>query len=377
VAEDVHQLFKGVDLSKLEEQLEMLEEKIAKANKQIQDGVFKFRDLVAESQKLEDTLARIDATVEVMGDKYDPVNARVDAYRQNMIEVLLLTQDQRDEVERLSRRLENWPDISLIGDPAEREKSIKAREGIESSLKAARDSVQQGAQDFEKAKGKLAIFEQEQEIKQVFQAVSDSITGSINQMVRGVLQGTQSISDAFANMAENIVLSLTSDLLQSAIRGFMKQLGALAAQSAASGFGGLFGDGAAGGGVHSPAPGGDIASFQGGGFNPGIPSPTLRAAGGPLGAGQLAVVGEKGPELFMSRSPGTVIPNKAFGNTMTVNIINNGKSEVETQERTDPLGGRTLDVIISDVIAQDAQNNGRAIQSILGASGLRRTPGRR
>jgi hypothetical protein len=46
-----------------------------------------------------------------------------------------------------------------------------------------------------------------------------------------------------------------------------------------------------------------------------------RARGGPLAAGQLAVVGERGPELFMPSSSGQVIPNRAG---MTINLTING-----------------------------------------------------
>ena len=35
----------------------------------------------------------------------------------------------------------------------------------------------------------------------------------------------------------------------------------------------------------------------------------MRAAGGPLKAGQMAIVGEKGPELFVPAQPGDIVPN--------------------------------------------------------------------
>lgn len=62
--------------------------------------------------------------------------------------------------------------------------------------------------------------------------------------------------------------------------------------------------------------------------------PTARAHGGPLGAGELALVGEKGPELFVSGTSGTVIPNDKLGAfdrheiTVNINAANIGASEV-------------------------------------------------
>lgn len=47
-----------------------------------------------------------------------------------------------------------------------------------------------------------------------------------------------------------------------------------------------------------------------------------RAMGGPVAAGMGYLVGERGPELFMPRQSGTILPNGA-GNTFNVNIIAN------------------------------------------------------
>ena len=46
---------------------------------------------------------------------------------------------------------------------------------------------------------------------------------------------------------------------------------------------------------------------------------TARARGGPLRAGQLSLVGEKGPELFVPGQSGTVIPHHRIGGNTTVN----------------------------------------------------------
>jgi hypothetical protein len=51
------------------------------------------------------------------------------------------------------------------------------------------------------------------------------------------------------------------------------------------------------------------------GSSPAIPSGLpleLRQSGGPLGAGRAAIVGEGGPELFIPRASGTVVPNGQF-----------------------------------------------------------------
>ena len=58
-----------------------------------------------------------------------------------------------------------------------------------------------------------------------------------------------------------------------------------------------------------------FGAFAGGGA-------TARQHGGPLGAGQAAIVGEAGPELFIPRVAGTVVPNSALagGPTFVVDM---------------------------------------------------------
>lgn len=66
-----------------------------------------------------------------------------------------------------------------------------------------------------------------------------------------------------------------------------------------------------------------------GGLSFTIPNiPTFRAAGGPLNANQAAIVGERGPELFIPSGAGTVIPNGGMGGGVTV-IIQTGASDLD------------------------------------------------
>lgn len=66
-----------------------------------------------------------------------------------------------------------------------------------------------------------------------------------------------------------------------------------------------------------------------GGFSFTIPNmPTFRAAGGPLNARQAAIVGERGPELFIPSTAGTVVPNGQMGGGVTV-VIQTGASDLD------------------------------------------------
>lgn len=66
-----------------------------------------------------------------------------------------------------------------------------------------------------------------------------------------------------------------------------------------------------------------------GGLSFTIPNiPTFRAAGGPLNANQAAIVGERGPELFIPSTAGTVVPNGQAGGGVTV-MIETGASDLD------------------------------------------------
>jgi hypothetical protein len=59
-----------------------------------------------------------------------------------------------------------------------------------------------------------------------------------------------------------------------------------------------------------------------GGFDVGVPQIPRFALGGAISGGQLSIVGENGPELFLPGSSGTIIPNHQLGGGTTVGAIN-------------------------------------------------------
>ena len=82
--------------------------------------------------------------------------------------------------------------------------------------------------------------------------------------------------------------------------------------------------------------------------------PVERASGGSLRAGQLALVGERGPELFMPNKAGTVIPNHSLGAPqLNLNIINQGPplQASETRER-----GDVMEVVVTSIVNKGLNN---------------------
>lgn len=81
---------------------------------------------------------------------------------------------------------------------------------------------------------------------------------------------------------------------------------------------------------------GDITGALGGIFGGGSgssgtrPPIPMRAGGGPVSAGQMYVVGENGPELFMANTSGTIVPNGAGGLNFSPQIIIQGDASPAT-----------------------------------------------
>lgn len=87
----------------------------------------------------------------------------------------------------------------------------------------------------------------------------------------------------------------------------------------------------------------------------------------------LGMMGEKGPEaiLPLTRGADGKLGVNSTGNSMTVNIINQTGSEVKTEERTEPGGGRVLDVIIMGKV-KEGMMNGYFDQTMSQSWGLKR-----
>ena len=81
------------------------------------------------------------------------------------------------------------------------------------------------------------------------------------------------------------------------------------------------------------------------------------AAGGPVVGGRPIIVGEQGPELFVPRGNGTIVPNHAMGGGMAV-TVNNHAAGYEARVSEGP-GGITIDIVRA-MLAGDLATGGQA-----------------
>ncbi|HFI8181736.1 TPA: tape measure protein [Escherichia coli] len=221
----------------------------------------------------------------------------------------------------------------------------------------------------------------------------DAFSGNASNALTGLITGTMSAQDAMRSLGNTMLNSVVNALVQvgvEALKNFIigQTLGAAATAAGASQAAIL---------ATAWAPAAAMASLASFGANS-VPAMTgiastvglaqglaltgMRYNGGPVNAGGLYQVGERGkPEIYQASTGkqymipgdnGRVISNKemtAGGGGVVINIQNYTSSSVDAQAGTDANGGLTVDVIVADL------NNGGPISSgITSNFNVKRTP---
>ncbi len=151
---------------------------------------------------------------------------------------------------------------------------------------------------------------------EIFNQIGDSIATGISDALVGAIQGTQSLGEA----AKSILNDIGSQLLRLGINTLLGSV-----------FGGPFAK---------------LPGFANGGRPP---------------VGKPSIVGEKGPELFVPTSAGTIIPNDRIGGGVTNNIVVNvdaSGSNVEGNEQESRELGLVLSAAIQAQLVQEKRPGG-------------------
>ena len=123
------------------------------------------------------------------------------------------------------------------------------------------------------------LLEQTKELNQLYGGIGDQLTTGLVDGLLAAVQGTENLSEAFKDLAADILLSIGRALLLKAITSGINALGGNDGQGIFSALSGTL---------------------------------TSRVNGGQLLPGQPAIVGEKGAELFIPGKSGTVVPADVF-----------------------------------------------------------------
>ncbi|ELY3756574.1 tape measure protein [Cronobacter sakazakii] len=222
----------------------------------------------------------------------------------------------------------------------------------------------------------------------------DAFAGNASNALTGLLTGTMSAQEALRSLGNTILNSVINSMVQMGVEALKNMIIGQtigAASSAAS-----IAQAALVSSAWAPAAamaslatlGGNAAPAAAGitstvGLASGLALTGMRYNGGPVSAGGLYQVGEKGkPEIYQASTGkqymipgdnGRVISNKEMtagaGGGVVINIQNYTSSSVDAQAGTDGNGGVTVDVIVADL------NNGGPISNAITSNmNVKRTP---
>jgi len=159
-------------------------------------------------------------------------------------------------------------------------------------------------------------------VTEAFKELSVTIGEDIKEGIKGLIKGTSTLSDLLNNVADKFLDVALNQAL----------------------FGDILGS--------KGKPGGGILGFLTGG---------LLAEGGRAAGGKSFIVGEKGPELFVPRSTGTVIPNNKLGgggNTSVVVNVDASGSDVQGDEAEAKELGTLISVAVQGELLKQQRPGG-------------------
>ena len=171
-------------------------------------------------------------------------------------------------------------------------------------------------------------------------AVTQPVTDSLFDSLMAVAEGTKSAEQAFADFLRSIA-SMLMDAAKQMIATYI-------AIGVAKAFAGM------GSSTSSPAP--DIQTGEGFGLGPQIMVGGMRTAASGKGAlmNQPYLVGEKGPELFVPKGNGTIVPNHQVsgGSNIVVNVDASGSSVEGDAQQSKALGQAIGAAVQAEIVKQ-------------------------
>lgn len=182
-----------------------------------------------------------------------------------------------------------------------------------------------------------------QVLSEEFKSIADTINNEIINGIQGMIEGTKTLGDVASSMLKR----LANQFLEMAIMG--KQGSGGIAGTLFSAIGSIFNPVSSlvgPGGFTSPevlTSGLDFSSAFSGGF----------ADGGRPPVGKAALVGERGPELFVPSRAGTIVPNHAIGGSnIVVNVDASGSSVQGDGPSANQLGKAIGAAVQAELIKQ-------------------------
>ena len=244
--------------------------------------------------------------------------------RQKLLKRLAIAQDNNNKraIAALERQLEiNKAAIEPIKEKLDEERKITAEIEKQNKKKKEQEEIDKKNQ------------EAAEKLKQKMTEIGEEIENSIKSNLKDAITGAQSFGEAMVNVLNRIRDKIIESQIEKLIGGFGEAFGAGASGGEKKGLGGFLG------------------GLLGG----------LFANGGQPPVNKISIVGERGPELFVPKVAGTIIPNSNIGggsttnNMITVNVDASG-----TSVQGDGSGADQLGQLIGGIVQQTLINEQRA-----------------
>ena len=215
------------------------------------------------------------------------------------------------KINKMQEQIKFQEQIKVLGiEEATRQKEIEA---ITKNLTAEEQKLLELGgltveQLFDKSKAAKEFEQNAKNVNAAFESLSNSINNDIKEGIKGLIKGTSTLGDMLNNIADKFLdLALNQGL-----------------------FGSILGS----------------AGEKGGGL---LGALGLFANGGRPPVGKPSIVGEKGPELFVPRSSGSIIPNNKLGGGGTNNVVVNVDAS-GSDVQGDDAGGQELGSLIAAAV---------------------------
>ena len=244
---------------------------------------------------------------------------------------------QRDILEDIDKRLENAngrTKKNLEEKKKEVELDIKMLEGRNKTLesdKLINEKLQERVGIQKKSTDEIKKQQTETDkLKEKMTAVGEEIESSIKNNLRDAITGAKTFGEAMTGVLNRIRDKIIDAQLDKLIGGFGEAFGKSASGGEKKGLGGFLG------------------GLLGG----------LFADGGRPPVGKASIVGERGPELFVPKVAGTIVPNDAMGggdsvvNNITVSVDATGSAVSGSSADGNQLGQQIAAAIQSELIKQ-------------------------
>ena len=180
-------------------------------------------------------------------------------------------------------------------------------------------------------------------LSEEFKSMADTINNEIINGIQGMIEGTKTLGQVASSMLRKIA----NQMLETAIMG----------KKGSGGIGGMLLNAVGsffGAGASTAGPGGFTIGEAATPMTSGLDFSSAFAKGGRPPVGKAALVGERGPELFVPSRAGTIVPNNQLGGDMSV-VVNVDASGTEVQGNegnADQLGRLIGQAVQAELIKQ-------------------------